>query len=200
MKTKLFFLAVFSIFTLAGFAQTEQACVGALETYKIESPTSESIYNWEISTTEGSIVSGQNTSKVELKLADTQGLSTLWVVETNKAGCQGEKTALQINRVAAPTASISGNIELCNVNTGAVVTFTLNGTAPFTVVYKVNNLEKSLNVATGNTATVSSNAITQTTVFELVSITDKNGCKNAASGTATLTVLPALPVLKIVHD
>jgi len=185
------------------FAQTtanpDSVCVGSTEYYKISNPTVGSSFKWGIKNAEGTIISGQNTDYINIQWTNTIGSDIVWVVETNGGGCKGDTAKLTVKRFARPTASISGNMTLCNVNSGSAIVFTLTGIAPFSIVYKKNGVSQTQVVTSGNTFTIPATPTNITTIYELVSITDRLGCDNPATGTATITVLPALGTLQIIH-
>ncbi len=194
---------ILSLFLKLSLAQTttnpDSVCVGSTDYYKITTSISGSVYSWGVKGSGGTIVSGQNTDSINVQWINTVGTDTLWVVETNSGNCKGDTAKLVVKRFAHPTATISGNATLCNVNNGSAVTFNLAGIAPFIVVYKKNGTIQTQIVTSGNTFTIPAVPLTVTTVYELVSITDRLGCDNPVSGTATITVLPALSPLQIIH-
>ena len=205
MNNKIIILALLSVFFSyqTVWAQTtsnpDSVCTGSTEYYKITNPTTGSQFNWGIKGNGGTIVSGQNTNQINVQWVNTTGSDTLWVVETNLGGCKGDTSKLTVKRYARPTATISGGATLCNVNNGSAVTFTLTGIAPFVITYKKNGITQTQAVASGNVFVVPATSLTITTVYELVSIKDKLGCDNPATGTSTITVLPALRTLQIIH-
>jgi len=109
-------------------------------------------------------------------------------------------TSITINPL--PAAEISGTTSICQNATAPIVTFTGSlGTAPYTFIYKVNGggdkTVSSIDEAT--TATVAQ-ATSEAGIYAytLVSVTDANGCSQAASGTATITVT-GTPVATFVY-
>ena len=93
---------------------------------------------------------------------------------------------------ALPTATIGGNLTMCQNGTSPVVTFTgANGTAPYTFSYTING-GSTLTVSTtsGNSATVSVPTTTAGSfVYSLVSVQDSSttACSQTQTGTATVT-------------
>lgn len=94
-----------------------------------------------------------------------------------------------------PTATISGNAEVCQYSTSPSVVFTgSNGTAPYTFTYRINNgANQTVTTANGNTATVSAptNADGKFT-YSLLSVAESGvgTCANVALGTITIVVNP----------
>src|SRR5690606_8126398 len=84
-----------------------------------------------------------------------------------------------------PSASIAGTTSICQNGTEPQVTFTgAGGTAPYTFTYNINGgASQSVTTTAGDSATV--NAPTTATgvfAYNLVSISDANGCSSTASG------------------
>lgn len=97
-----------------------------------------------------------------------------------------------------PDATISGTATVVqNAATTATITFTgSNGTAPYTFTYRVNNGPyQTVTTITGNTTTVAqSNAVVGVFVYELLSVSDANGCVKTFTPpypNAIITVIPA---------
>lgn len=97
-----------------------------------------------------------------------------------------------------PDATISGTATVVqNAATTATITFTgSNGTAPYTFTYRVNTGPyQTVTTITGNTTTVAqSNAVVGVFVYELISVSDANGCVKiftAPYPNAIITVIPA---------
>ena len=98
-----------------------------------------------------------------------------------------------------PTAEISGTTTV-NHNTDAPeITFTgLNGTAPYTFTYTINDgANQTITTTIGNTIKVTQpTSSTGIFSYKLVSVADVNNCVQAQSDTATITV-NALPTASI---
>ncbi len=105
-----------------------------------------------------------------------------------------------VNVKPLPTATISGNIDLCQNAAPGVVTFTgASATPPYTFTYNINGGPVLSITSTGNTATVSAPATTVGTfAYNLLSVTDAGTatCTQVQNGTATVIVNP-LPVATI---
>jgi gliding motility-associated-like protein len=105
----------------------------------------------------------------------------------------GQSAVITVNEL--PTATISGNAELCLNATAPNVTFTgTGGTAPYTFSYTINGGPTVFTViSTGSTATVSVPTGTAGTyVYALVSVKESSSttCLQAATGNATVKVNP----------
>ncbi|HRD58150.1 MAG TPA: PKD domain-containing protein [Ferruginibacter sp.] len=100
-----------------------------------------------------------------------------------------------------PTASVAGNITVCENATAPLVTFTAAGTvAPYTFNYNINGgPTQTITTSAGNSATVAAPTTTAGTfVYNLVSVTDASSvsCSNMQSGSVTVIVNP-LPTASI---
>jgi hypothetical protein len=88
---------------------------------------------------------------------------------------------------ASPTSAIlSGGGTICPDGTANLQVFITGGTAPYTVKYLEGaNLQTEDEYTSGNLIVV---APPTTTIYQLVSVTDTNGCASPVSGSATVTV------------
>jgi len=103
------------------------------------------------------------------------------LVSVSDANCNGTVSgSATINTLEAPTATISGDANVCEGET-ATVTINLTGTAPWTFTYTdgVTNTEE-----TSNINTFSFEAGTGT--YTLLSVNDAN-CSGSVDGSATIT-------------
>jgi len=182
------------------FSQTtnnDSVCVGNIENYKIQNSNLNSIFNWGVSENLGQIISGQNTDSINIEWLNTAGTETIWLFETNIFGCKSDTIKQKIYNFERPTAAISGTATLCNQNTNNEITITLNGISPFTLIYKINNLQNIKTIDAGNSFIITADQLQQTTNCELIKISDKLGCENTISGNATISIFPKLNTLKI---
>ena len=112
---------------------------------------------------------------------------------------KGEKspTCLDVKPVVVtihplPTATISGDKELCKNATAPDITFTgAAGKAPYTFTYDINGVGGSKTIATtsGNSITTPvSTATAGSFVYNLASVKDDNGCTQTQTGKATVKV------------
>ncbi|MGN6531536.1 MAG: beta strand repeat-containing protein [Ginsengibacter sp.] len=98
-----------------------------------------------------------------------------------------------------PTATISGTTAVCQGSPSPNVTYTgTAGTAPFTFSYNINGgTTQTITTVSGNSVTLAAPTGTAGTfAYNLLSVKDANGCTQAQSGTATITV-NALPTATI---
>lgn len=110
----------------------------------------------------------------------------------------GQIATITINSL--PMATISGTTAVCENDTALpLITFTgATGTIPYTFIYTINGGANNTVVTTGNniaTVTAPTTAF-GTFIYNLISVTDGNGCSQTQTGTATITVntLPAASI------
>lgn len=89
-----------------------------------------------------------------------------------------------------PTAAINGSTDVCRNATSPQVTFTgSGGAAPYIFIYNINGGSNQMITSVGNTAVI--NVPTGTAGvfnYNLVSVTDDNGCGQAQTGSAEVIV------------
>jgi gliding motility-associated-like protein len=130
------------------------------------------------------IVGGTNTTgQFDPALAQSTGAAPYTVTYTLSGNCGGTASAT-IPIVAAPTATISGNATLCGVGSASVAINISGGTAPYSIVYAIDNVNQAPINNINNTAY--SLNVSQAATYTLVSVTDANGCTNSGTGTATI--------------
>jgi hypothetical protein len=176
----------------------QNVCKGNIENYKIQNPTSGSTYTWSVDVGGTIVPVTGTTSEINVNWDNSTGTSVLSVYETNSGGCTGNVTQLTVIRNNPPTASIVGNATLCEVNTGSQLTITLSGISPWTVVYTINGTTTTQSGINASPYIIPAAVLSTTTVYNLVTVTDSS-CQTTATGSATLTVLPALGTLQIIH-
>lgn len=94
-----------------------------------------------------------------------------------------------------PTASISGDVTICQYSNQPQVTFTGGNTVqPYTFTYTLNGVQQTITTPSGSnsvTIDVPTSAV-DTFVYELISVQDgsSTSCSNAQTGTATIIVNP----------
>ena len=104
-----------------------------------------------------------------------------------------------------PTATISGNAEVCRNATAPLITFTgANATAPYTfTAYTINGVpNQTVTTTTGNSVTVSAPTGTAGTfVYTLVSVRDGSttACSQPQSGTVNV-IIDELPTGLFIYD
>ena len=93
-----------------------------------------------------------------------------------------------------PTAAINGTTSVCIGSTSPNITFTgANGTAPYTFTYNIDGgANQFVSTVSGSSVTVAVPTGTAgTPVYNLISVSDNNGCSQAQTGSATVTITPA---------
>lgn len=86
-----------------------------------------------------------------------------------------------------PAATLTGNNTICEGQSTNLVFSFNKGQAPWKVTVRINGVEQTIDaVSTPHTLAVSP---TETTLFELVSVSDYNGCTQSIIGSATVSVL-----------
>lgn len=108
-------------------------------------------------------------------------------------GCTAVKD-LTVTVHQLPTASVSGTVAVCQNSAPQPVTFTgTSGTRPFSFAFAVNGGTTQLigTPGAGNAVTVSAPASALGTFrYDLLSVSDSNGCAQPQTGAAVVTVLP----------
>ncbi|GAA4212602.1 hypothetical protein GCM10022289_43680 [Pedobacter jeongneungensis] len=123
----------------------------------------------------------------------TANAAGIYTVTTNNGSCTSAASAgttVTVNPL--PNATIAGTT---TVNIGATnpnVTFTATaGTAPFVFTYNINGgTNATLNSATATATVAQSTAAPGIFTYNLVSVSDANGCSRAIGQSATITVKP----------
>ncbi len=108
--------------------------------------------------------------------------------------CLSVKAGAPVIWRAKPTATISGNYDVCPGGT-VLIPVSLSGTPPFTLAYTLNGQPQTAAAAQTNftlSATLQENA-----TFQLVSISNAE-CPGTASGTANVTVHPPVVLDSVV--
>ncbi len=153
-------------------------------------PTGLTTYVWSISGN-GTINGASNARNVTVD-AGAAGMYTLTLTITDGNGCMS--TCMQDVTVnGLPTATIMTTTEVCQNDPRPNVTFTgANGTAPYTFNYTLNGAAQPPLVTTsGDSRTISHPTdVAGTFTYELVSVSDANGCSQTQSGTVVITVNP----------
>ncbi len=125
-------------------------------------------------------------------------VTTIYTVTgTDGNGC--ENTAqVEVTVNSLPTASITGNAEVCLGDVGPTITFTgANGTAPYTFTYNIDGGPNQTATSTGDIATVAVPTTTAGTfIYNLVSVEDASStaCNQVQTGSVTVTV-NSLPIV-----
>jgi len=149
------------------------------------------------------VVSTGNTATVDASTT-TDGTFSYNLVSVSDAStnaCSQTQTGSAVITInPSPTASVSGDTEICVDDISPEITFTgADGTAPYTFTYNINGGANTTVVSTGNTATLSVNTSTDGTFsYNLVSVSDAsaNACSQTQTGSATVVIHP-LPTATI---
>ena len=83
-----------------------------------------------------------------------------------------------------PTATISGNVTICDDGSDGDLTITLTGDSPWEVVYSVGGSPSTISNITSSPYTLSSSVAG---TYTIVSVEDDNGLTNTGSGTGTIS-------------
>lgn len=148
--------------------------------------------NQVVTTTAGNSV----TVPVSTATAGTFTYNLLSVQEGSANLCSQAQTGSVVVTVnALPTATISGDAEVCLNTTSPNITFTGNtGTAPYTFTYTINGgPNQTITTTTGNSVTLPvPTATAGTFTYSLVSVLEGSGtaCSQVQTGSATVIVNP----------
>lgn len=144
------------------------------------------------------------TVSVPTNISGTFDYNLVGVVDASSTSCSQslmETVSVQINPL--PTATISGDVEVCLGDTPPEVVFTgANGTAPYTFTYTINGGNTSTVTSSGNTAaiTIPTN-VPGAVMINLVSVEDAStsGCLQNQSGSVTV-IVHDLPIVSAGSD
>ncbi len=186
-------MLLFSIRSTAqSTANPDTVCSGSNVYYKIPSATANSTFTWGIKGSSGTLTFGQSTDSIRVSWTNTAGSDTLWVVETNAAGCKGDTAKLTVIRVAPPTAEFD-NATLCY---GETLKINFTGYPPYSVQYTLNGNTVNQSGITQNPYSVGGTAGN----YVLVQISDKHCSNNTLSGQINAVIGTPLNNLQIQHD
>ena len=149
------------------------------------------------------VISTGNTATVDASTTTdgTFNYNLVSVSDASTNACSQTQTGSAVITInPSPTASVSGDTEICVDDISPEITFTgADGTAPYTFTYNINGGANTTVVSTGNTATLSVNTSTDGTFsYNLVSVSDAsaNACSQTQTGSATVVIHP-LPTATI---
>jgi gliding motility-associated-like protein len=142
----------------------------------------------------GGLVINANTGEVDLD-ASTPGLYTV-TNDINVPGCPLATYDDDITIFEIPDATISGTASICPLDPlpDLTIDFTA-GAANWDITYNVDGVPTTIN--TGADPYIIAGAAFGT--YDLVTVTDANGCTNAIAGQAIVSALP-VPVLSALAD
>ncbi len=129
--------------------------------------------------------------------------TTYYITNTENGKCESTTpTPVTVEVYKPVTASISAPVEVCYGNNSAVE-ISLDGVAPYVVVYNNGTSDVPLDNITTSTVTIN-DALYTTTTYSLVSVTDKNGCEAPISSDDKATIkvneLPTIASVEIEDD
>ena len=129
--------------------------------------------------------------------------TTYYITNTENGKCESTTpTPITIEVYKPVSASISAPTEICSGKNSAVE-ISLDGEAPYVVVYNNGTSDVTLDNITTSTITIN-DALYTTTTYSLVSVTDENGCEAPISSDdkATINVneLPTIASVEIEDD
>lgn len=145
---------------------------------------------------------GVATISIPTTIAGTHKYKLLSVQDASSTACQNQvqdSVTIIVNNL--PTASIAGDITICQYSNQPQVTFTGGNTVgPYTFTYTLNNVQQTTTTANGsNTAILNvPNNVVDTLVYQLISVQDgsSTACSANQAGTATIIVNP-LPTASV---
>lgn len=147
-----------------------------------------------------STVSGNNSTTITIptNIVTTHVVQLVNVSDAHSCSQnQNGSTSVQINPL--PGATIGGTTSVCQNATQPNITFTgSNGTAPYTFTYNINGgSNQTITTVSGNSITIAApTGVSGVYQYNLVSVSDKKGCTQVQTGTATVTINP-LPTASI---
>jgi hypothetical protein len=126
-----------------------------------------------------------------IPLPTSSGVFEFDLVSISNSACSGTVTGTSqtITIKTTPTAILSGNATLCGSST-APLSFNFTGTAPFTVNYAMNGVPQT--PITTNLNPYTFNVSPSADAVYVMTSVSANGCTGTVSGSATITVEPAL--------
>ncbi|WP_169336194.1 MBG domain-containing protein [Pontibacter roseus] len=131
-------------------------------------------------------------------LSSTDALSTktYYVSQTSAAGCESERTAVNVTVNTSPTAVLTGGGTICP-GASAAISITLTGTGPWSVTYLDNTTQ--VTVSTANSPLVIPVSPGDKTNYSLMSVSDAT-CTGTVSGEATVAVEDTTPPIALAQN
>jgi gliding motility-associated-like protein len=162
-------------------------------------------YTFEYSIDNGPIqtvtTTGGNSATILASTANagTFSYDLISVTDGSATGCgQAQSGTVTVIVNPLPTATISGDAEVCLNAPAQTITFTgAGGVAPYTFTYTVNGGANQTITSTGTTATISVPTTTVgVTTYSLVGVQDASttGCYQAQTGLASVEIVSAPPI------
>ena len=113
--------------------QPDSVCIGGTENYAVDSVDG-SKYVWGIKGGQGTILTPSTDSAAHIQISwdNTLGVDTLWVVEVNEFGCNGDTNKLAVVRFSVPEVTISNTtLDVCE-GTTLNLSVVVSGLMPYT--------------------------------------------------------------------
>ncbi|HKR05704.1 MAG TPA: T9SS type A sorting domain-containing protein [Bacteroidia bacterium] len=124
--------------------------------------------------------------------AITVGTAMTYSVTVSLNGNCTSTASVTITVNPLPTATITGDTTVCSSPDSIPVIFTgSNGTAPYTFIYSINGVPQDTLVSSGIYTIYAPTDTVGIFVYTLISVSDANGCLQAITTSATITVYPA---------
>lgn len=150
------------------------------------------------------IVSTGNTVQLPV-VTNAAGTFTYQLVSVQNGNCIQNQTGtatVTVNNL--PTATISGQTDVCLNATAAPITFTgAGGVVPYTFEYNINGgATQTISSGAGNSVSIAAPTnVAGSFAYQLLSVADGSttACKQAQTGTATVLVKP-LPTATLIGD
>jgi len=122
--------------------QPDSVCIGGTEAYRVDSVPG-SKYVWGIIGGQGAILTppADSAANIQVVWDNTLGVDTLWVVEYNEYGCNGDTNKLAVVRFSLPEVTLSHSIlDVCEgttLNLNAIV----SGLSPYQYQWYQDGIE-----------------------------------------------------------
>ncbi len=182
--------------TISGTVTLCQGSPDAVITFTGASGTAPYTFNYDIDGTAGSITTTTGDSATITVSAAAAGTFTVNLVSVSDVnGCsQNQSGSAVVTVKALPTATVSGDVTLCQNSAQPTITFTgAGGTAPYIFSYNINGGATQTVTSVGSTATVlADTSVVGSFAYNLVSVQDSAipSCSQAQMGTATVVITP----------
>lgn len=133
-----------------------------------------------------------NTNQFTIPTAALTADATYTITDLIDAICSASSYPVATTTVAVyptPTVVLSNNGPICG-NSTATISGTLTGTAPFSLTYTVNNVNPITITSATNSFSFTSAALTASTTFRVISLSDANCTTFPATATTRVIVNP----------
>ena len=163
-----------------------QVCQDANNTqYSTCSVEDADLYFWSVDPPEAGIFYGTDTIVTMDWSTSYIGTALIYVSAMNSSGLGPQSMGLEVNVNELPTATISGNAEIC-LGDSTQVTVELTGIPPWIIVTQGGTYSYEI-FSSPWTLWVKP---TETTEYTITSVVDNNNCVNIGDSSAIITVIP----------